>query len=251
MLLLDEQGFKSYLGHREDIDPKNPEQLQTIFYDPKEYLQGHLQSAIKVATARNEPMRLETPWKSLAILPEENLVQIAADDAQIRAACGIPFRNIIGLDIDADSVKQAIKIRPITRDEIEEVLNSKELVRLDSFLWKVALLTSKGRLPKGTDVKQGFYLKRWPGMTRLMLPPHAMRIAAIFVQKPFSLFRASESLGIRQQYVFAFISAAHALGLIGQQTIAEVAREPEIVVPEKAPERKSLFQKILSRLKLI
>lgn len=115
-----------------------------------------------------------------------------------------------------------------------------------------ALLTSKGRLPKGVDVNQGFFLKRWPGMTRLMLPPHAMRVAALLTQQPHLLFEAAQRMGIRQQYVFAFVSAAHALGLIGQQEIViEAEKPPEEEKPVVKPERKSLLKKILSRLKLI
>ncbi len=252
-MMLDEQRFKSYLGHRDDIDPANPAQLATVFYDPKDFLQGHIQSAIKMACTRKEPMRLETPWKSITLLPEQNLAYLAADEAQIRAACGIPFRNIVGLDVDASSVKQLVNIRPVEQEVLEEMRDSPHLVRLDAFLWKIALYTSKGRLPKGLDINQAFFLKRWPGMTRLLLPPHAMRIAALLTQKPCLLFGASEKMGIRQQYVFAFVSAAHALGLIGQQTVAEEAKMPAEVdkpVATEQTERKSLFKKILSRLKL-
>ncbi len=253
-MLLDEQGFKNYLGHRDDIDPSNSAQLATVLYDPKDFLQGHLQSAIKIAYSRKEAVRLETPWKNITILPEQRLVYLAADEAQVRAACAIPFRNIVGLDVDSASMKQAVNIKPVGQEELEEILDSPYLMRLDAFLWKIALFTSKGRLPKNVDIQQAFFLKRWPGMTRLLLSPHAMRIAALLVQKPYSLFDASHKLGVRQQYVFAFVSAAHALGLIGQQAIpVEVEPLPEEEKPVAAtqPERKSLFKKILSRLKLV
>lgn len=250
-MLLDEQGFKNYLGHRDDIDPSRPDQLNSVFYDPKVFLQGHVQSAIKVALARNEAIRLETPWKSITILPQQGLIHILADEAQVRAACGIPFRNIVGVDIDTNS-QQQVNIKPVGPAELEEILGSKDVSRLDSFLWKVALLTSKGRLPKGIDINQAVFLKRWPGMTRLMLPPHAMRIAALLTQKPHSLFEAAQKMGVRQQYVFAFVSAAHALGLVGQQAIvAEPPPAAEQPAAAAQPERKSLFKKILSRLKLI
>jgi hypothetical protein len=127
-------------------------------------------------------------------------------------------------------------------------------MRLDAFLWKVALFTSKGRLPRGVDLEQGFFLKRWPGMTRLMLPPHAMRIAAMLTQRPYSLFDVARQMNVRQQYVFAFVSAAHALGLIGQQPLmAERQTEPESAQLSAVtkPERQSLFKKILSRLKFV
>ncbi|MDD5035735.1 MAG: hypothetical protein PHE55_13360 [Methylococcaceae bacterium] len=251
-MLLDEQSFKSYLGYREDIDPANPAQLASVYYDPKEFLQGHIQSACKIAFARNHPIRLETPWKSITILPEQGLVHIVADEAQIRAACGIPFRSIIGIDVDSPSQQQRVSIKPLTKSEFEEISDSPHLVRLDAFLWKIALLTSKGRIPQGLDLQQAFHLKNWPSMTRMLLPPQAMRIAGLLTQQPQTLFAAAAKLGIRQQYVFAFISAAHALGLTEQKPVViEVEEKPE---PEKPaiqahPERKSLLKKILNRLK--
>jgi hypothetical protein len=248
-MLMDEQSFKSYLGHREDIDPENPALVAAIYYDPKEFLQGHIQSACKLAMARGQAMYMETPWKSICLLPKENLAHIQADEAQLRAACGIPFRNIVGVDIDAPGREQAIKLRPMTEKEVEAVVQASDAIRLDAFLWKVAMLTSKGKVPKGIDLAQAFQLKHWPNMTRLLLPPNAMRVAALLHQKPQNLFGVAKRLGVRQQYVFAFISAALALGLVNQQEIElqrEEAPAPEPVAP---PQRTSLLRKILNRLK--
>jgi hypothetical protein len=158
------------------------------------------------------------------------------------------------MDVDAVFLQQAINIKPVSQQELEEVLGSKDLTRLDAFMWKVALYTSKGRLPRGMDFNKGVYLTRWPCMTRLLLPPHAMRISALLTQKPHSLFEAARRMGIRQQYLFAFVSAAHAIGLIGQKALpVEAETAPETAKPDKIaqPERQSLFRKILSRLKLI
>lgn len=252
-MLMDEQSFKSYLGHREDIDPKNFAQLATLYYDPKDYLQGHILAACKIAVARNQALRMETPWKSINILPQHYLVYIQADEAQLRAACGIPFRNIVGVDIDAPGREQTAKLKPLSDEEIQALLQSGEGTRLDAFLWKVTLLTSKGKVPKGIDLEQEASLKHWPNMTRLLLTPHAMRIAAVMRQKPRTPFEIARLLGIRQQYVFAFFSAAHALGLIAQHTAqirAEIPPPPVEIAPPPPPQRTSLLRKILNRLKL-
>jgi hypothetical protein len=251
-MLLDEQSFKSYLGHREDIDPKNPSQLAALFYDPKEFLQGHIQAACKVAVARDQALRMETPWKSVSILPQQYLVHIQADEAQLRAACGIPFRNIVGVDIDAPGREQAVKLKPLSESEVEAIMQSGEAVRVDTFLWKVALLTSKGKIPRGIDLEQPVSLKHWPNMTRLLLPPNAMRIAAVLHQKPRGLFETARVLGIRQQYVFAFFSAAQALGLVAQhaaETRIETPPQPPAETAPPQPQRTSLLRKILNRLK--
>lgn len=249
-MLLDEHGFKSYLGHRDDIDPADPDQLATVFYNPRVYLQGQIHAAIKVAIDQDKPIVLETPWKNITILPRHGLIQIQADEAQIRAACGIPLRNIVGADLDAGSFKEKVKLTALGKFDLEPILKSQDLVPLESFVWKVALFTSKGLLPREIDPEQAVFLKRWPGMTRLMLPPHAMRIAALLAQKPHSLFDAAKKLGIRQQYVFAFVSAAFALGLVGQQPLDQKpSARAEKPSPFARPERLSLFRKILNHLK--
>lgn len=219
-MLLDEQGHKSFLGHRDDIDPANAAALLDLLYNPRDFLQGHIQSAVKIAFARKAAMRMVTPWKSITILPVQKQVHLIADEAQLRAACGIPFKTIVGLDGNVFA-EHIIQFRPLGEKELDETLKSKHLARLDAFLWKVALYTSKGRLPSAVDPRQRLFLKRWPGMTRLLLPPHALRIAALLVRQPQTLFEAAETMGIRQQYIAAFVSAAHALGLIRQKTQIE------------------------------
>lgn len=251
--LLNEQVFKSYLGHRDDIDPTDQKQLATLFYNPREFLQGHVHSAWEVAVTRDQPTRLETPWRPISFFPEQRMIHVAADEAQLRAVCGIPFRNIVSLDVGVDGRQALSNVKTLTPDEAKSLLESDQLTSLETFLWKIALLTSKGRIPDAVDPTRPFQLKRWPNMTRITLPPHAMRIAALLHDSPMSPFQAAQKLGIRQQYVFAFFSAAYALGLITQA--AEAARPAPNAAPAQpakpvAAAKVSLFKKILNRLKL-
>jgi DNA-binding MarR family transcriptional regulator len=80
-----------------------------------------------------------------------------------------------------------------------------------------------------------------------MITPHAMRIAALMVQEPRTLGDIASILKIKPQYVFVFISAAHALGLVGQ-----ARREADVLVvaPEIKPSQKqSLLSRIISKLR--
>lgn len=249
--LLNEQVFKSYLGHRDDIDPQDPKQLATLFYNPREFLQGHVHSAWEVAVTRDLPTRLETPWRSISFFPDQRMIHVAADEAQLRAVCGIPFRNIVSMDVGMDGRQSLSNVKTITADEAKSLLESEHLVSLESFLWKIALLTSKGRIPDAVDPLRPIQLKRWPNMTRITLPPHAMRIAALLHDSPMTPFQAAQRLGIRQQYVFAFFSAAYALGLISQpaEGVRPATASTQPAKPAAA-EKVSLFKKILNRLKM-
>lgn len=250
-MLLDEQGFRSYLGHRENVDPTEPAQVATLYYEPREYLQGYVQNACTLALSTQEAICMETPWKSLTILPQQRLVWIDADEAQLRAACGIPFRRIASVDIGG-SGQPTVKVQRLEPGQLEQVLSRDNLMPLDALLWKIALWTSKGRIPHGVDLKQAARLKRWPNFTRLLVTPHALRIAALLYQRPYALFEAARILGIRQQYVFALFSAAHAQGLTAMQPLDEAPSNPLAPTPspDKA-ERTSLLKKILHRLKMI
>jgi hypothetical protein len=250
--LLDEQNLKSYLGHREDINPKDPQQLALVYYNPRDFLQSHVQSAWKVASKRNLAIRLETPWRAISFFPTQKLVHIKAEEAQIRAVCGIPYRHIAGVDIDLGEEKPLSRVVVITPDECERLLKSTHIMPMESFLWKIALLTSKGRLPDSLKHTEITALKYWPNMTRILMSPHAMSIASLLVNNPMDPFQAATELRIKQRYVFGFISAAHMLGLIEQRPrVIQVTQTPKIEEPRPVQrERMSLFKKLLKRLKM-
>ncbi|MBS1212467.1 MAG: uncharacterized protein H6R26_1083, partial [Proteobacteria bacterium] len=86
-MLMDEQSFRSYLGHRDDVDPNKPALWSPLFFDPSQHLQAYLEYAVKKAMATGRPIRVETPWKPLYVLPEQRRIWIDADEAQLRSAC--------------------------------------------------------------------------------------------------------------------------------------------------------------------
>jgi len=89
---------------------------------------------------------------------------------------------------------------------------------LEAFLWKLALYTYRGRIPKGTDVQEPVYLRYWPNLTRLEPIPNGMRIASLWSRQPTSLASLVGRLGIPQKQVFAFYTAANSIGLAGPAT---------------------------------
>ncbi|MFZ2162099.1 MAG: hypothetical protein WAW02_07775 [Sideroxyarcus sp.] len=86
---------------------------------------------------------------------------------------------------------------------------------LEAFLWKLALYTYGGYLPKGIDVNKPVYLKYWPNLTRLEPTPDAMRIASLLCRQPVALAFIVRILNIPQRHVFNFYAAANAAGYAG------------------------------------
>lgn len=244
--LLDERGFGEYIGSLNDIDPSSPIEVKAAQYDPKRYLQGYLQSACKTALSRNCALRLNTGWKPITIFPQSREVWVDADDQQLRAFCLVPVHSISDLDFaDGDAAVMTISPASAIRMKEDEYDVSK-LQRMDALIWKIALWTSAGRVPEDIDLNRPVYLRHWPNFTRLLVFPNALRIAALLSEQPRSLLDVAEALKIRQQYIFAFFSAARALGLADQA----VRQSETLIAPPPIEPRKNagLLRKILHRL---
>lgn len=243
---LDDRGFGDYIGSLKDIDPRNPLEVKAAQYDPKRHLQGYLQSACKTALTKNCAIRLNTGWKPITIFPQSREVWIDADDQQLRSFCLVPVHSIADLGF-TDSEAGVMTISPASTFRMrDDERDQSKLQRMDALIWKVALWTSAGRVPDDIDLNRPVYLRNWPNFTRLLVFPHALRIAALLSEQPYSLLDVAETLNIRQQYVFAFFSAARALGLADQ-----TSRQSEsLIAPSPIEPRKNagLLKKILNRL---
>jgi hypothetical protein len=139
-----------------------------------------------------------------------------------------------------------MSVTPLSKELSDTHKAPEKFQTMDAFLWKAACWASKGRYPVAIDIRQPVYLKSWPNFTRLLVTPHAMRIAALLIQSPRTLPNVAETLNIKPQYVFVFVSAAYALGLVGQ-----ARREADVLVqsPEiKQNKNKGLLSRILSTL---
>ncbi len=175
---------------------------------------------------------------------------IVIDHSKNRIYCNIPAKSddyaaVCFSEIDP----QQIKIHDLDYSEVR--LYRKKMKEnmdrshsLESFIWTTSLLTSQGRLPKGTDIKQAVTLRDWPDLTRLELIPHAINIAAVLSKQAKSLLEISESLDIPQRYVFAFYNASLALNMI---ELGSNNKSPSLF-SKKAANKKSEEKGVFSRL---
>jgi hypothetical protein len=231
---LNEKGFGAFIGNVAGVDVNDPTQFMLASYNPKEYFQGFVASAFKVSKADGKAKQLNSGWNPLFIFPQNNEVWLEADEKQLRAFAGITMNNMVGTQISLHTI------------DAENASAGKALDKfhsMDAFLWKLALWASKGRYPVSLTIQQPVYLKSWPNFTRLLVTPHALRIAALLITEPRTLPSIAEVLDIKPQYVFVFISAAHALGLVDQ-----AKRSADILIDSSATIKPNKNQGLLGRI---
>ena len=86
-------------------------------------------------------------------------------------------------------------------------------IERDEVIWKLALLTSKGRLKRDIDPEQPYRLNAPLDFARLLVRPHATTISSLWGRHSLSALEVLKVLKIHQRYVFSFMTAAYALGV--------------------------------------
>lgn len=235
---LDEGKFNAYIGSVPGLDVNDPKQFPDAVYNPKDYFQGYVQSALTVAGTKKQVMHLNSGWKSLIIFPHNHEIWLDADDKQLRAFAGVAINKISGPGM---TLTPAEPNAAPTMEDLEKFHDK------DAFVWKLAVWTSKGRYPSALDIHRPVFLRHWPNFTRLVITPHALRISALLMASPRTLPEIAEVLNIKPQYVFVFISAAYALGLIGQaKREADEIIQPAVI---KKSEQQGLLSRIIGKLR--
>lgn len=235
---LNEKSFGAFIGNVPGIDVNDPQQFAKANYNPKDYFQGYVESAFKVCEAKGQIRQLNVGWNPLIMFPHSHEIWFDVDDKQLRAFAGLALSN--NRDIK-------ISITPLDPNSSALVRALDKFHAIDAFVWKLACWASKGRYPAALDINGPVYLKRWPNFTRLLVTPHAMRIAALLVQGPRTMSNVAQALNIKPQYVFVFISAAYALGLVGQ---AKRKADALVLPPEIQPNKKQgLLSRIIQKLR--
>ena len=234
----EEYQFLQLLQRRPKADLAQIKAAAELFYDPEKCIQGHLQKTIQLARAEKQGMQISGFWGRLYLDPLEERAYSELLDTRLRplTVMRIPRREIDITPLEADALQKlrggnkAIKI----------------ITSIDALLWHLSLWSSRGRLPKGTDIESPVFLRRWPNFTRFLETPNAMRIIALWARQPASLTDTLEALNVSQAETFALFSAALAVDCVGiGRRQADSLLSP--VPLEPAPQR-GLFKRTLNRL---
>jgi len=230
---------KAFIGSAPDIDPADPHQLAKALYEPGEFLSGKLDYAIKLSMDAGRPTRLVLERGTITVIAGTGRAIMDLHHAHLRTLAAIPL------------AEDKVHYHFVDAPEYAEVLPSK-IWRLEALQWLLALLASRGRVPTGRNLEARLTLKHWPNLTRLAVCPSAVRIAALLVKRPCSPMEIARILKVPQRFVFAFVAAADAIGLVdvpGEQPQVVVSRGPLHEAKTVAPvKHRGLLQRILSQL---
>jgi len=181
------------------------------FYSPGDFIQGRVEALLEEARAEQK-LGLITCLNDRYILidPGRDQIRTNFSGTRLNHVAIIPIDGQNGFPHRA-SVLDAVN----TGDLPGTAANECVTVTIESFIWRLAALTSHGRLPKGTPSDAHIYLKHWPNFTRLEPIPEAMRITAYMIGHPCSLGAVVRALLVSRRHVNTFYSAASAIGLAG------------------------------------
>ncbi len=235
----EEYQFLQLLRRRPKADLAQIKAVAELFYDPAQCIQGHLQRTIQIARAEKQGMQISGFWGRLYIDPLEERAYSELLDSRLRplTVMRISQREIEVIPIEPDHL-QALRQG---KNEAIRVITS-----IDALLWRLSLWSSRGRLPKGTDIESPVFLRHWPNFTRCLETPNAMRIIALWARQPASLTDTLEALHVSQAETFALFSAALAVGCAGiGRRQADSLLSP---VPLEPTPQRSLLKRTLNRL---
>ncbi|WP_374242233.1 hypothetical protein [Zoogloea sp.] len=244
MRQIEERMSTFYVGSMPDVDLDDLAARSAIYYTPEHFLQGVIARAIAHAREIQRPVRVDDAnGTALYLDPQGGRAYPVRSANALRALAQLPTRGMVSL----------------SRVEVRDTgaLATLDGRPLEALTWDVALWASRGRIPVGTHLDHPVRLLAWPNLTRLAVPPEAMRIAGLWSKGGISLRDTVRLLGVPQRYVFAFYSACLALGHVEQLRTpgaVAVARHGAAAVAvaataeAEAPPLRGLFKRILGKL---
>lgn len=200
---------REFCGSNDDIDLSNIAALTNIYYKPSDYLQEQIYYASRISQTESIAVQIAVKvndkWELITFLPTLQGVFTTLSDFQLRVICTAPkYCTEIKIHRYNTEETKILETGPRTKTSTQ---------KSEPFLWKVALWTSRGRLPSGTSLTSYIKLHRWPNFTRLHSTPNCMRIATLLMDEARPLKIVAKVLNVPQRHVFAFYSATYALGL--------------------------------------
>ena len=232
---------QEFCGSQKDVDLNNVAALASIYYKPSDYLQEQIFYAYRISTtdkvAVQIAVKLNDKWELITFLPTLNGVFTTLSDFQMRVICTAP-KYCSETKTHRYSLDETLILEngPRTKTSIQAI---------EPFLWKVALWTSRGRIPEGTSLTKPIRLSRWPNLTRLHTIPNCMRVSTLLIDDARPLKVVTKVLGIPQRHVFAFYSAAYSIGLL---SVSGGNASLDDGLPGKRHKQHSLLGKILRKL---
>jgi len=223
-------------GNNDPISSKNSPYL------PNEHMLNTLLKVIDKSKSTEKVMRLKFNGVIIVVIPDSQTIY-----------CDMSIYNSSYAEVCFEPISQEnIKIHYLDTSEIRQyrkAINEEPEFShsFEAFIWTTSLLTSRGRLPHGTNIKRTVAIKYWPDLTRLETFPHIMQISAVFYKHPGSLKDIPTWLGIEQRYIYAFYNGVLSLKLmeLDQKQLSLQTHESNSF---KKTQNRGFFSRLLKRI---
>ncbi len=233
-----------------DVDLRDPEDLRKLFFSLDDYAGGRVVREIRAALSDGAAREVAAWNGRIVVLPRTQQILTDLSDTRLKQFALV---RLTGLDApEAGMLPFELRSKALRKKEQVEALEAEappgmHRTPIDAFLWKLTAWVARGRIPIGTNPTLPAVLRHWPNLTRLLLLPDAMRIAALWIDQPRSLFNTAKALKIPLAHVLTFYSAAHAIDLITlPKRQVDFLFQPE---PVREHRGRGLFARILDQLR--
>lgn len=244
-------GFGQGASYAANIDLTDSKQLRNLFYAPEDYSVFRLLKLVAEAAQEKIAQEISCWDGRFVVLPDKK--QVATDLSDVRLKQLSFFRASAGTGIATTGVLAfEPKVRALQNPEqlqaaLAALPAGAKAISVEALLWKLTVWMSRGRVSQGTALDEPVAMRHWPNMTRLLVTPNALRIAALWSGDARSLLNTAEVLKIPLAHVLTFYSAAKAIGLaIPAKRQADFLFEPPAVAEHKG---RGPFGRMLDRLR--
>lgn len=195
------------VGRHEDIDISNPQATMRILFDPNLLLIGVIRNVVEKYANSTSMILVSLLDNQFLYDPEKHEIYTFINQSLLRLLC-LMGTSEPPVCKPLDSSEQELTLKKLMRQ------NDTEIKRwpIDEFLWLIALWSSRGKIPRDINLNIPVKLTKWPDFTKLEKLPYALSIAALLSRQPMRLNDIAQRLKIEQRFVFAFYSAANAIG---------------------------------------
>ncbi|MEH6651663.1 MAG: hypothetical protein V7707_16715 [Motiliproteus sp.] len=200
---MDQSMINRCCGHHPDVNVRNPQQRRGLYFNASGAFLNWLPRAVNKARLSQLPVEIAGLPCPLIYLPEEDCFW-GDFDQELLLQYALSRFGMTELELRNRPDLEMIK--PVARnaDPIHEPR--------DALIWKMALWSTRGRLSQHLDPEAVYTLVAKPDFSRLLAIPHAEDITELWHQQCFSAVNVIRMLQVPQRYVFAYMSAADALG---------------------------------------
>ena len=188
-----------YCGHLPDQDLSDPSGLRRVRFNLERCLLPWVEQAVKVGRQSQQSQQVLGLPGVLIYLPSLDSFFCDLDEDLLLHMARAKF-SLGELSLTAIEFSEAV---------INET--SRHIVA-DKLVWKLALLTSRGRISESVDLNKSLQLIRKPDFNYFETIPHARTLSELWYSKRLSPIQMLSESSLPQRNVFTFLVAADAVG---------------------------------------